>query len=362
MGFIKIWERYFLVQLLKNAGMFLLIFYGLYVLIDYASHLSGVNYHHSKLGIKELLVHYSSEFSERADILIPFALLIGTIHTLSQLNIHSELVALLAGGFSLHRLLRPFILTGLVAVLLLYLNNEVILPRALKNISHLDMKYAKQKSKASGNTIANHIRLENGSILVYREFDPESKQFTEVYFIPSLDEVWRIEVLDPFSNPPRGFSADHFVSEQGTLRYKDSKATALFPELYFDEKKLSETLALPRELPLSTLIKEAPDESTALENEKAAKSLTALYQKLALPWLALLAVIGPAPFCLKFSRQLPTFMIFTLGIFGLVGIYLVMDAAIILGERQVISPSLAIFAPMGFFFSIFLYRYIRIRT
>lgn len=359
---LKIWERYFLIQLLKNAGMFLLIFYGLYVLIDYASHLSGVNYHHSKLGIKELLVHYSSEFSERADILIPFALLIGTIHTLSQLNIHSELVALLAGGFSLHRLLLPFLATGLAAVLLLYVNNEVILPNALKNISHLDMKYAKQKNKANETTTANHIRLEDGSALVYREFDPESKQFTEVYLIPSMDEVWRIEVLDPFSKPPRGLAVDYFQAEQGALRYKSSQATALFPDLHFDEKKLTETLALPRELPLSTLIQEAPDESSALENEKAAKTLTALYQKLALPWLALLAVIGPAPFCLKFSRQLPTFMIFTLGIFGLVGIYLVMDAAILLGERQVISPSIAIFGPMGFFFSIFLYRYLRIRT
>lgn len=359
---MKIWERYFLGQLLKNAGMFLLIFYGLYVLIDYASHLSGVNYHHSKLGIKELIVHYSSEFSERADILIPFALLIGTIQTLTQLNTHSELVALLAGGFSLHRLFLPFLATGLGAVLLLYINNEAILPKALKNISHLDTKYAKQKSKASGDTVANHIRLEDGSLLIYREFDPESKLFTEVYYIPSLDEVWRIEVLDPFSKPPKGFSVDHFTSEQGTLHYKNSAATVLFPKLHFDEKKLSENLALPRELPLSTLIQEAPDESTALANEKAAKSLTALYQKLALPWLALLAVIGPAPFCLRFSRQLPTFMIFTLGIFGLVGIYLVMDAAILLGERQVISPSQAIFGPMGFFFSIFLYRYIRIRT
>lgn len=352
-----IWERYFYRQLFKSAALFLLIFYGLYVLIDYSSHLSGVHYHHSKLKIKEFIIHYLSEFSGRADILIPFALLIGTIHTLCQLNVHSELVALLASGISLHRLLRPFLMIGFGGVLFLYVNNELILPKALKNISHLGTKYAQKKAKSLGQLKANTLQLKNGGVMVYREFDPVSRQFFEVYYLPSLSDIWRIEVLDQ----QKGSLCDHFKAEKGILTYQNSYASFSFPELLIDEKQLSETIAQNLELPLSTLIQEAPKESLALENEKAARNLTALYQKLALPWLALIAIIGPAPNLLRFSRQLPIFFIFALGIFGLVAIYLIMDAAILLGERQVLSPSIAIFGPMGFFISFFLYRYLRIQ-
>lgn len=359
---MKIWERYFYKQLLRNAGLFLLVFYGLYILIDFSSHLSGANNHHSKLKSGEFVLHYLSEFSLRADILLPFALLIGTIHTLCQLNIHSELIALLAGGHSLNRLLRPFLITGLIGVAFLYINNEWLLPKALKASSGLDSKYAKSRSKSQDLTLAQSIRLKGDALLIYKDFDPVTKQFFEVFFLPTLDEVWRMEILEPFSQPPKGYSVDHFQTENGTLAYQNKYASKVFPSLQFDEKNLTETLQMPKELSLSTLLRNTPDNSQALENEKAARTLTALYQKLALPWLCLLAIIGPAPFCLRFSRQLPVFFIFALGIFGLVALYLIMDAFILLGERQVLAPSSAIFIPMGLFLSFFLYRYSRLRT
>lgn len=359
---MKIWERYFFWQLIKSASLFLLFFYGLYILVDYASHLSGSNSHHSKMGINELAIHYLSEFSERADILLPFALLIGTVQTLTQMNLHSELVALLASGFSLHRLLRPFLLTGLAGVFLLYLNNELLLPKALKKISHLDSEHAKQKAKINKVTTAKALKFENGETLIYQDFDPIKKVFSDVYFLLSFDDVWHIETLDLFAEPPIGYFTDRFQSQDNILAYSGSSIRTEFPSLVFNEKQLSATLKTPNELSLSELMQDAYSESLALENEKIARSLTALYQKLALPWLALIAVIAPAPFCLRFSRQLPVFFIFAFCIFGLVGIYLIMDAAIILGERQVLLPSIAIFAPMGFFISLFLYRYLKIRT
>lgn len=359
---MKIWERYFYKQLLRNAGLFLFIFYGLYILIDFSSHLSGANYHHSKLNLKELTLHYLSEFALRADILLPFALLIGTIHTLCKLNIHSELIALLAGGYSLHRLLRPFLFTGLLGVAFLYVNNEWLLPKALRNISTLDLKYARKRSKSQHLTSAQSIHLKGGALLIYKDFNPMTKQFFEAFFLPSLDEVWRLGILEPFSNPPKGYLVDHFLSQDGVLVYQNNYASYEFPSMQFGEKSLQETLQLPKELPLSTLLKSIPKNSQALENEKAARTLTSLYQKLALPWLCLLAIIGPAPFALRFSRQLPVFFIFALGIFGLVALYLIMDACLILGERQVLTPATAIFLPMGLFLSFFLYRYMRLNS
>ncbi len=74
----------------------LLGLYGIYVLIDYSCHTS---YLYSGLDspLRHLAVIYMSEFIERLEVLLPFATLIETIKTLTQLNAHNELVALLAG-------------------------------------------------------------------------------------------------------------------------------------------------------------------------------------------------------------------------------------------------------------------------
>lgn len=362
MSFLSTWERYFYKELFKNAFFFLLIFFGLYVLIDYASHLGGTSYHHSKLKIGEFILHYLAEFSLRAEILIPFALLISTIQTLCKLNTHSELVALLAGGYSIHRLLRPFLIAGLLGVAILYLNIEVLLPTAMTRIGKLDQKYTRLKNKNLKGIRANHLQLDDGSLFIYKNFDPSSKQFFESYWMAKGGDVWRMEALQPFEDPPKGLSVDHFTLTDGILRWDQAYLSYSFPTLTFNEKRLEETLSIPKGKPLSELALKAPELIDPFENEKTARHLTALYQKIALPWLALIAVIAVAPFCIRFSRTVPVFFVFSAGIFGLVAIYMIMNAAIILGERQVLSPAIAIFAPMGIFMLVFAYRYARMRT
>jgi lipopolysaccharide export system permease protein len=354
------WERYFYKKIIGSALLFLFVFYGLYVLIDYSSHLSGAHYHHSMLKPLELILHYLAEFSLRADLLLPFALLIATIHTLTQLNIHSELVSLLASGHSMHRLMRPFLVCGLLVVLLLYANHEWVIPRAAKEMQSLDKKYKVRKEKTSGLIAAHSLRLEDGTHIIYREFDAALKLFYEVYFIPSIDEVWRIGVLNPFEGVPVGEFVDQFNRDtHGNLQPVSSSKSKEFPDLHFQESSLKAILVDLEDLPLSKLYLESPQEKSAEDDEKSARMITALYRKLALPWLALLAVIAPAPFCMRFSRKLNLFLIFAGGIFGLAGLYLFFDAATVLGERQVIAPSIAILLPMALFIFFFMYRFIR---
>ena len=314
---MRTWERYFFKKWIGSALLFLAVFYGLYILIDYASHLSSANYHHSKLKVGEFFIHYLAEFSLKADLLIPFALLIATVHTLTQLNVYSELVSLLASGHSLHRLMRPFLIGGLFAVGLLYINNEWIVPAAAKERQSMDKKYKIRKQKELLEVSAHALLLDDGSHLIYKEFDPSLKKFFEAYWIVSIDEMWRMEELDPFQDNPTGNWIDHFIrNSQGVMEIAASYPEKEIPSLSFNEKALQEILLEPQDLSLSELWDDAPNEQTAEENEKAARFLTALYRKLVLPWLALIAVIAPAPFCLKFGRSLPIFLIFAGAIFG----------------------------------------------
>lgn len=362
MSIFPIWERYFLKELWKTVFLFLLVFFGLYVIIDYASHYGGAHYHHSRLKLLEIILHYSAEFSLQAEILLPFALLIATIHTLTSLNKHNELVALLASGYSLKRLLFPFILSGLVAVVFLYVNNEFFLPNAYRKLSRIDEKYSLKRAKERGLYRALHLTLDDGSILIYSRFDPELKRFLSLYLLDREGSVFRMNELDPFSVPPRGYFVDHYAKKEGILSYVSSSPSLSLDGLKINPNKLLDTLATPEEQPLSKLVQGAKSEEAAKVNEKAARELTWLYQKLATPWLALFAVLFPIPFCIRFSRNLAIFMIFAGGIFSLVSVYLLLDALVVLGERQVLSPSLAILSPLALILVFSIYRFIRIRT
>lgn len=356
---LLIWERYFLKELVKTFFLFLFIFYGLYILIDYSSHMSSASHHHGKLNIQEFFMHYSYEFVLRAEILVPFALLIAFIKMFCQLNIQNELVALLAAGYSKKQLLTPAISLALLITLALYFNTEFLMPKANRKLQNLDVKYVQKKRDLK--PAVHHLLLEDGTTLLFRFWNQTLKQFEETIWIRSIDEFWHIKHLNPNSYPPKGEMVDILKRTQaGLLLLNKSMPQAEIHEMHFNKKRLLETITPPDELALSALSKKLPKKQ-AETNEKEARILTSFYHKLALPWLALIAIFAAAPSCLRFTRTLSTFFIYAGAIFGLVAIYLILGAGRVLGERQVISPLVAIFVPFTFFALLFIFRFCRIK-
>lgn len=358
---LLIWERYILKEILKSFCLFLAIFYGLYILIDYSSHTSGANYHHTRLSIQELCTHYGCEFLVRSEILIPFAFLIASIKTLCKLNVHNEWVALLAAGFSKKRLLRPLLGFALLITALLYANLEISLPKATKKLQVLDEKYVREKPARNAKPLVHHLVLDDGSLLLFKHWNHHLKQFEETFWIRSIDEIWRISKLQPYTNPPSAEFVDILHrKEEGELTLVRTIEKEAIEGMRFNKKRLIETITPPDELALSELAKKIPSHNS-LRSGKEAHLLSAFYHKLAMPWLAFLVVLGAAPFCIQFTRHLPLFFIYAGSIFGLVAMYLIMNAATVLGERQVAEPAIAIFAPFTFFAILFIFRYLRMK-
>jgi len=356
---LTIWQKYFLKQTLKTFLLFLFCFYGLYVLVDLSAHASSYHQHiHFRLG--ETLLYYASEFLKRAEVLVPFGLLLATIKTLCGLNINNELVALLASGYSLKTLLRPFIYLSLAFVSLLYVNTEFLQPHALQIIKRIDDRHHSQKVKVRDVPAVQHIALEDESTLLFQKYDAARQVFFDTYWIKNQGDIYRIKYLHPYTEYPVGQFVDHFTrNAEGRLVQKTSAVIRIFPEIKFNNAALMDTITPTKDLSISDLHKKFP-EHTSIANEKHAQIMSYFYYKMAMPWLCLLAVIGPAPFCIRFTRQLPVFFIYAFSIFGLVGCYLVLDAALILGERQAVPPLLAIGAPLTLFFAIFGLKYVRL--
>lgn len=359
--FFTLWGHYFIKETLKVFFLFLFCFYGLYVLIDFSSHSTSFHHHHMSFKLGELAFYYGCEFIKRSEVLVPFALMIATIKTLCSLNIHNELIALLASGVKLKALLRPFIFLGLLFSLVIYVNTEYLLPLALKHIKMIDTTYSREKNKINERPLVQHILLEDGSTLLFHDYDSKEERFIDAYWIQSIDNIIHMKFLYPYTDKPIGEHSDHLLRDSsGNLIVQASNSFEIFPDMHFDNQKLLDTLIQPQELSIKELNQKRGSLLQA-PTEKEAQVLSVFYYKLVIPWLCLLAIIGPAPYCVRFTRQLPIFFIYAFSVFGLVALYLIMDASLVLGSRQVFSPFAAILIPFSLLFGFFLLRYVRLR-
>lgn len=359
---MAIWERYFLRQFIRMFFLFLFCFYSLYVLIDYASHTSTLANHHIHIQWQEAMRYYFFVFASRAEILLPLALLIAFVHTSCTLNSQHELVAFMASGFSLKVLMRPFIMIGLLCVLLMYANEQFILPGALRKLRRMEDVNKNQKNRNASMLMAHHLILEDGSLLIFQDYDTARERFFDVYWIQSIDSIYRIKFLSPAIPNPIGYFVDHMVRQtSGELLQEAAYRELSFPSMKFNPDLLQSTIIDPDIFSMSELTAQKLEFSSN-PTEKESKILTAFYWKLMMPWLCLLAIIAPAPFCAKFSRQLPLFLIYVCSLFGLIAFYMFMDAAQVVAKRQVIPPFWAICAPFLAAFAYFGWRFKRMES
>lgn len=358
---IKIWQRYFIKEILKVFFLFLFCFYGLYILIDYSSHSGSFHHNHSRFDWMEFLFYYGSEFVHRSDVLIPFALLIATIRTLTKCNQNLELTALRAAGIPLLTLMSPFIFLGLFFTCLCYVNEQWILPESMNMLKRIQDTHSTHKRKQNKNLAAQHLILKDESTLIYQNYDTSKGLFFDVYWVRSAGDLYQIKSLNPNSEIPLGINGYHLTRDaEGILRVVETFQNKEFPDMSFNKKMLLETITPIEDLSLSKLWEKWPDEGV-ITSDKEARIVTAFYRKLASPWLCFIAMIVPIPFCVRFNRYMPIFLIYALNIFGLAAIYLILDSAQVLGKRQIMDPAVVIWVPFLFFFSIFTMRMIRLK-
>jgi lipopolysaccharide export system permease protein len=360
MSWLKIsrWERYFYSELIKLSMLFISCIFFLYFLIDYSS--NGNQYTSNGCGIFTLTTYYLLVFLKHIDILLPFALLLATIKTLCMLNSNNEIVAMLASGVRLRRLLRPFAVVGMTAVVLMYINFELLIPSTLYKVKLIESAHEGENPRKNGSTSLQSFTLYDGSFVLYQNYDSLKEHFFDVFWIRSLDEIFRIKYLYPDPNFTVGRFVDHFVrSDSGQLERLDSQETQMLSEMNFDDELLFQTLRLAEDLSISQLWSRLP-ENHAKPNDKEAQALTWFYLRLLTPWLCFFSVVAPAPFCIRFTRQLRPFLIYAMSIFVMIGIHSVISASTVLSQSQVISPAIAILTPVSCIFAYFLYKFLRI--
>lgn len=354
-----IWKKYFFFELMKVFALFISCFYFIYVLIDYSVHSKVFQSAHVRFF--EILVYYLYQFTKRADILIPVALLVSTIKVLTTSNLRNEIVVLATGGIALKRILRPFLCAALLCSAALYLNFEFLQPLSLNKITNFEEHYFKGRGMAREKKQVNALILKDDTLLIYQTYDPGKRAFFDVYWIKEDDHFTRIQWLFPYEKIPFGKYADSLMrTSEGEIVKLASSEEAVFPEMKFDTEVLFDAVHPPRMQSISQLARRHHFFTLSKMNDREAETATFLYFKLTIPLVCLLAVIGAAPFCLRFTRNLPVFLIYALSICCFVTFFTCVNSSVILGESQVIPPLLAILLPQSLFFLLLGWKYAKL--
>ena len=203
-----LWQRYLFKHLCKCFFLFLCSFFFLYSLIDFSTHAQDF-FVDGTLSLSKLALYYSNQLIKRLQLLLPLALLISAIKTLTSFNRHRELVALLSAGIPLKKLLQPFFVLAFLCMATGYLNEEVLMPRStafLEEIKQTQVSLKKNKKKPF-----HVLYLQDSSRLIYQTFDEEHQSFFDVYWIRSFSDFWRIKTLHADPKNPIACYVDHIV-------------------------------------------------------------------------------------------------------------------------------------------------------
>jgi lipopolysaccharide export system permease protein len=319
-------------------------FFFLYALLDYATHMEDFVKKES-LQIKDLIQFYLNHFLKRADLLLPLALLVATIKVLTSLNIKHEWMVLQVAGVRARRLLRPFFVVAFACCLFNWLNFQYLLPSSLQSMEEFHIKNFKHSHRAQRQELIHILKLKDRSKLLYQSYDEEKKAFFDVLWIRSVDDIWRIKLLNADPSKPLADYVDHLSrNKEGFLEKTESYERCLLPDLKWNLKMADDGIIPFESLSIKALWKELGKKSAATQYETP-KILSQFFFKLAIPFLSVLALLPIIPWCITFSRDLNTFIIYAGGLFGLLAFYMLLDAVVILGEHNVVHPSIAILSP-----------------
>lgn len=354
----KIWERYILREMVKIFFLFLGCFFFLYALVDYSLHMQDFIVDR-KIQLSHLTVYYFFQFVKRADLLVPLALLVATLKVLFSMNTRGELTALQSSGLPAKKILRPLFFLGLLCVLFNLISSEFLLPNSLNFLDQFREKHFKHSHRGNRKEPIHVLPLKDKSKVVYQAEDKENNLFVDVFWIRSVDEIWRMHSLSTDPKNPVGYFVDRLQrNREGIFEKTESFDHYRFSSFTWQPDPIGRGSIPVENRRLSELLRLLIQKDKITPYEYS-QTLTHFLFKICIPFLPLLVILASAPFCLKVSRNLPIFFTYAIALFSLIAFFAFVDAAIILGENRILSPYMAIVTPFCFCLFLFGLNYYR---
>ena len=332
------WWKYLFVRFALLIASLTALAFVLFIFVDLLTHVKDI--FDPETTATTWLWYYASLLSTRAEVVVPFAVVTATALFIPRLVRNNELIPLMTAGISLQQIVAPLIAAAVAASLLLFVNTQWVLPKAVQCQRWISDSEFGRKAVHDEPERLGVVLFHDGSRLFFSKHDAEKSLITDAFWVRSPDHLLHIEQLQYSQDrPPEGRGVDVIEREPSGRMNK----TASYPSFEFSELRLTkETVAMsmtdPRQLSitqLGTLV----SRFGSSRSERATETTIAFFSKLFFPCLAALALLIPAPFCFRFERRLPQMLLLFCSLAFLFSFLLVIHASEILARIPILRPT-----------------------
>ena len=183
---MKLLDRYIIRQFILSILVSMAAFIILFVAIDLMEKLD--KFLDRKVPFDQVLDYYVNFTPQMISLVLPIALLLGSLFTTGKMSQQTEIVATRSAGMSLYRYMLPFVILGTIMSFAAVYFNGWILPRANARVDELQRKYDLPGSSSMGPQSNLHLQEGIGEMVVIQNFTFEGARADRVgiyFFMPN---------------------------------------------------------------------------------------------------------------------------------------------------------------------------------
>jgi len=153
------------------------------------------NFQEHKLGVGDILQYYCVKAPEFLVVVLPIALLLALLYTLTNHARHHEITAIRSAGVSLWRLCLPYLVVGLGLSLLLFMVNELWAPQGSERAQRIVNRRLTPQDKPADELVqsAGLANLREGRRWLAGDYNPKTSQMRNplvIWTLPDGSQLW----------------------------------------------------------------------------------------------------------------------------------------------------------------------------
>lgn len=355
---MKIIDRYMLKEYLLPLAYIAGSFCMLYVVLDLFNQFPS--FVEAKVPIVDVFIYYGyylfavNGFVPFIVVILPIALLLAALYTLTMFARHNELTAMCASGVSVRRLMTPLMAVGFCASLLGAMAQETLGPYATRWVENYEQRVLKGKKEPS--SVVIDYMFHSGSThrqwLLDRFDQQDPGRFKGVRVLQEREDgTLKTEIIAKRAEWLDG--AWWFYEMQSRPYNELGEPAGPLSEPWDKPMEMTELTETPTDL-LNEI--QQPDFMSSwdmiktlrakpnLSDAARARREVDIYSRIAMPWSCMVLILLSLPATAGGVRR-PALRSVAFGLAALFGFYFMVNMGMILGKRELMWPWLAGWLP-----------------
>lgn len=353
---MRLLDRYLLRELLMPFSLCLSGFVILYTMVDWAFNRDDFQEHSLRAG--DIFEYYAVKMPGFLVLLLPIALLLALLYTLSHHARYNEITAIRAAGVNIWRLALPYFAVGLTATAAVFLMSEFLTSQSDERGEQIMHRHETQKNVLNKNLIQNfgftnardNRKWRAGT---YNVTTGEMTDITIIWTAKDQSERWLYAERGRATNPGWIFSnVREYYKAPGTnsqlvptiltntlvMREFNETREALQSEVKVSErlKRLQRGKISRAEIPISEIVEYLRFHPNMVPGDRS-WLYTVLHGRLASPWKCIVVVLIALPFGAASGRR-NVFVGVASSIFICLAFHFTSEFSLALGSGGYIQP------------------------